>query len=361
MSVTVAEHRGHAGHHGNSGDQARDDFARLSEPFRHELLVYYYRMLGSVHDAEDLVQEVFLRAWRFRDQFEGRASLRTWLYRIATNTCLNALQHSSRRVLPSGLGQPADAPEASLTPRPDTEVPWLEPFPDRLIGSMPDDPATIVTFRAGIRLALIAALQHLPARQRAVLLLRETLSLSTAQIAEHLSMTPAAVNSSLQRARARLDTLAPASEAITEPTDPDRRALLDRYASAFERADVAALTKLFTEDIVVEMPPAPAWFTGPAAVADFFAFRFARRATPIRLVPTSANTQPAFASYTQRDDGTYEALHIQVLTLTPNLSRSGPRISHATAFADNKRLIESFALPLIATPTELQALRRSST
>lgn len=352
--MTVAEHYGSSGH--EDGGQDRDDFARLSEPFRHELLVYCYRMLGSVHDAEDLVQEVFLRAWRFRDQFEGRASLRTWLYRIATNTCLNALQHSSRRVLPSGLGQPADAPEASLIPRPDTEVPWLEPFPDRMIGTLPDDPAAVVAFRAGIRLALIAALQHLPGRQRAVLLLRETLSMSTAQIADQLSMTPAAVNSSLQRARARLDALAPASEEIAEPADPDRRALLDRYTKAFELCDVAALTRLFTEDAIVEMPPAPAWYTGHDAIAGFFAFRFGRRVAPIRVVPTSANFQPAFGSYGLRDDGTYEALHVQVLTLTR--TPAGTRIAHASAFGGNKRLIESFGFPLTATPDEFEELLR---
>ena len=316
-----------------------DEFTRQSEQFRHELLVYCYRMLGSVHDAEDLVQEVYLRAWRSHEQFEGRASLRTWLYRIATNACLNALQHSSRRVLPSGLGHASDAPE--MISGAETEVPWLEPFPDRMMGTMPDDPAAVVAFRAGIRLALIAALQHLPARQRAVLLLRETLNMSTSQIAGQLGMTAAAVNSSLQRARARLDALAPASEEIAEPEDPDRRALLDRYAEAFESADVDALTRLFTEDAIIEMPPRPEWFTGRAALARFFAFRFARRTTPIRLVPTSANgQQPAFAAYGLCDDGTYEALHVQVLTL------SGQHITRASAFTDNERLIESFGLPL---------------
>ncbi|HEV2344378.1 MAG TPA: sigma-70 family RNA polymerase sigma factor [Actinocrinis sp.] len=346
--MAVAEHRGGGGQYGESG-RDRDEFARLSEPFRHELLVYCYRMLGSVHDAEDLVQEVYLRAWRSYAQFEARASLRTWLYRIATNTCLNALQHSSRRVLPSGLGHASDAPEVPSTFS--AEVPWLEPLPDRMIGTLPDDPAAVVAFRAGIRLALIAALQHLPGRQRAVLLLRETLSMSTAQIAEQLGMTAAAVNSSLQRARARLDALAPASEEIAEPDDPGRRALLDRYAKAFESADVDALTRLFTEDAVVEMPPAPQWFTGHAMVARFFAYRFTKRPGRIRLVPTSANRQPAFASYRRLDDGTFEAQHVQVLTL----SESG--ISHATAFTENKRLIRLFGMPLTATAEELDRLQ----
>ncbi len=344
--MAVAEYRAEQD---SASGQDSDEFARLSEPFRHELVVYCYRMLGSVHDAEDLVQEVYLRAWRSHTQFEGRASLRTWLYRIATNACLNALQHSSRRVLPSGLGQASDTPDASMTPN--TEVPWLEPLPDRLIGTLPDDPAAVVAFRAGIRLALIAALQHLPARQRAVLLLRETLGMSTAQIAEQLGMTAAAVNSSLQRARTRLDTLAPASEEIAEPADPDRRALLDRYAKAFERADVDALTRLFTEDAIVEMPPAPEWFTGRAALTRFFTHRFGLRTTRIRLVPTSANGQPAFVAYRQHDDGTCEAAHAHVLTL------AGTRVSRATAFNDNDGLVEYFGLPLTATADEIDRLQ----
>jgi RNA polymerase sigma-70 factor, ECF subfamily len=329
-----------------------DEFTQQSEQFRHELLVYCYRMLGSVHDAEDLVQEVYLRAWRSHEQFEGRASMRTWLYRIATNACLNALQHSSRRVLPSGLGHASDTPE--VMPGPEMEVPWLEPFPDRMMGTLPDDPAAVVAFRAGIRLALIAALQHLPARQRAVLLLRETLGMSTGQIADQLGMTAAAVNSSLQRARARLDALAPASEEIAEPEDPGRRALLDRYVEAFESADVDALTRLFTEDAIVEMPPTPAWFTGHEALARFFAVRFAKRATPIRLVRVSANGQPAFASYAHRGDDTYDALNVMVLTL----SADGSRIVHAIAFVDDKRLLESFGLPLTATAGQIDQLNQ---
>jgi len=327
-----------------------DEFTERSELYRHELLVYCYRMLGSVHDAEDLVQEVYLRAWRSHEQFEGRASLRTWLYRIATNTCLNALRHSSRRVLPSGLGHATET--LRVSPSPDMEVPWLEPFPDRLIAAPPDDPAAVVAFRAGIRLALIAALQHLPAQQRAVLLLRETLSMSTSEIAGQLGMTAAAVNSSLQRARARLDALAPASEEIAEPDDPDRRALLDRYADAFERADVDALTKLFTEDAIVEMPPAREWFAGHDALYRFFTFRFTRRAAPIRLVRTAANSQPAFAAYARarQDDGTYEAMNVMVLTI------SGARVSHAIAFTDNKRLIETFGLPLTVTADQIDQL-----
>ncbi len=346
---------GHRAMQHRSSSQDRDEFARLSEPYRHELLVYCYRMLGSVHDAEDLVQEVYLRAWRSHERFEGRASLRTWLYRIATNTCFNALQHSSRRMLPSGLGQPAEyesglAETLNVSPGSDMEVPWLEPFPDRLMGTMPEDPAAIVAFRANIRLALIAALQHLPAKQRAVLLLRETLSMSTSQIADELGMSAASVNSLLQRARARLDALAPASDEIAEPEDPDRRALLDRYTEAFEAADVEALTRLFTEDAIVEMPPVLAWFTGPAALNAFFTFRFTTRTARIRLVRTSANGQPAFAAYRELDDKTYEAVHVHVLTI------AGNRISHATAFSDNPKLIPSFGLPLTATAAELDQL-----
>ena len=343
---------GHRAKQHDSSSRDRDEFARQSEPYRRELLVYCYRMLGSVHDAEDLVQEVYLRAWRSHGQFEGRASLRTWLYRIATNTCLNALQHSSRRVMPSGLGHASDVPDA-VTPA-NTEVPWLEPFPDRLLGTMPDDPAAVIAFRAGIRLALIAALQLLPARQRAVLLLRETLSMSTSQIADQLGMSAASVNSLLQRARTRLDTLAPASDEISEPEDPDRRALLDRYAEAFESADVAALTRLFTEDAILEMPPRPEWYTGRDSLSRFFTFRFGRRGGPIRLVRTSANGQPAFASYARHGDGTYEALHTQVLTI------SSAGITHAIAFTEDKRLFETFGLPLIATADDLDRLNQAA-
>ena len=193
------------------------DFARLTDPFRPELLAYCYRMLGSVHDAEDQLQETLIRAWRSYGQFEGRASLRTWLYRIATNSCLRALENRSRRPLPAGLGGPAD-PDGPLDPAA-AEVPWLEPFPDVLLDAESADPAAIVTSRQDLRLALIAALQYLPGRQRSVLILRDVLMWRAAEVAELLGISTVAVNSVLQRARAALRDAAPMRDEVREPAD----------------------------------------------------------------------------------------------------------------------------------------------
>ena len=196
-----------------------EDFARLTDPFRPELLAHCYRMLGSVHDAEDQVQEIMIRAWRSYGDFEGRSSLRTWLYRIATNACLRALENSGRRPLPSGLGGPGEYPDAPLAAaRP--EVPWLQPIPDALVSTGSADPAEIAASRQGMRLALIAALQYLPARQRAVLILRDVLRWRAAEVAELLGTTTTAVNGMLQRARARLEQAAPDQDQIHEPADP---------------------------------------------------------------------------------------------------------------------------------------------
>jgi RNA polymerase sigma-70 factor (ECF subfamily) len=210
--------------------QGSEDFARLTDPYRAELLAYCYRMLGSVHEAEDQVQETLIRAWRAHGSFEGRASLRTWLYRIATNACLRALENRSRRALPSGLAGPGDDPQGEpAAARP--EIPWLQPIPDSLFGTQPADPAVIVASRQSMRLALIAALQYLPGRQRAVLILRDVLGWRAAEAAELLGTTTTAVNSVLQRARARLAQAGPAEDDIREPTDPADRALLGRYAA----------------------------------------------------------------------------------------------------------------------------------
>src|SRR5215467_7788726 len=222
---------------------ASEEFARLTDPYRPELLAHCYRMLGSVHDAEDQVQETMIRAWRSYGDFEGRASLRTWLYRIATNACLRALENSSRRPLPSGLGAPGEHPEAPLAPaRP--EVPWLQPIPDTRVSTGPADPAEIVASRQSMRLALIAALQYLPARQRAVLILRDVLGWRAAEVADLLGTTTPAANSVLQRARTQLRQAAPAKDEMREPDEAGKRALLGRYAAAFENADVAALMAL---------------------------------------------------------------------------------------------------------------------
>jgi RNA polymerase sigma-70 factor, ECF subfamily len=317
--------------------QPDQEFTHLTDPFRRELLAYCYRMLGSVHDAEDLVQETYLRAWRSYSTFEGRSSLRTWLHRIATNACLNALAHSSRRMLPTGLGGPADDPDNTTTRLP--EVTWLEPMPDGLMGSAPDDPATIVASRAGMRLALIAAMQHLPPQQRAVLILRDVLAWPAADVAEILDTTTVAVNSALQRARVRMEKLAPASDDITEPDDPRRRELLDRFAVAFEKADIPALTRLLTEDAVWEMPPLLAWFAGREAIGRLLTAKLSGVPGGIRTVPTRANGQSAFAIYLRRDDGAYHPHSIQL----PTVTEAG--ISRVVGF-HHPALFAAFGLPL---------------
>src|SRR5580700_4768950 len=288
-----------------------EEFTRLTDPFRPELLAHCYRMLGSVHDAEDQVQETMLRAWRSYDDFEGRSSLRTWLYRIATNSCLRALETRSRRPLPSDLSEPARDPDGRLgTARP--EFAWLQPFPDS--GATGSDPATVITTRASTRLALIAALQYLPGRQRAILILRDVLGWHAAEVADLLGITPPATNSLLQRARARLRQVAPATDEVREPAEADKRALLDAYAEAFSNADVGALTKLLREDAVLEMPPLPTWFAGREQVSRFLASRVLTEPGRFAMTGIAANGQPALAAYLRGDDGLHRAHAIQVLT-----------------------------------------------
>ena len=314
-----------------------EDFVRLTDPFRRELLAHCYRMLGSVHDAEDLLQETMLRAWNSFGRFEGRSSLRTWLYRIATNACLRALEGRSRRPLPSGLGTANGALDGPLR-RPQPEVPWLQPMPDALlgfgtgVGNGPDpaDPAAVVASRAGVRLALIAALQYLPPRQRAVLILREVLDWRAAEVADLLGVSVFAVNSLLQRARAQIDQAALAEEKVREPRDPRRRALLDSYAAAFEAGDMGAISRLLAQDVVLEMPPHPDWFSGRDAALRFLATRVVITSGRIRAVRTAANGQPALATYRLEPDGTLHAHSIQVLTL----DQEGGAVTRINAFQD---------------------------
>jgi RNA polymerase sigma-70 factor (ECF subfamily) len=229
------------------------------EAFRGDLLAHCYRMLGSVDEAEDLVQETLLRAWRAAHRYDPRqASLRTWLHRIATNACLTALEGRARRPLPSGLGPAGDDPHVPLVPS--LDVPWLQPFPDARLG----DPADAVQQRAGLRLALVAALQLLPPRQRAALVLREVLQLPAAEVAQVLDSSVASVNSSLQRARATLRAAGPVLEELREPADPTERTVVEQYLAAFEAADVAGLTRLLADDVVMEMPPVDLWLAGMA-------------------------------------------------------------------------------------------------
>jgi RNA polymerase sigma-70 factor (ECF subfamily) len=318
-------------------NSVNEDFLRLADPYRRELLAHCYRMLGSVHDAEDLVQETYLRAWRSYDRFEGRSSLRTWLHRIATRACLTALESRSRRPLPTGLGAPsADAGDTLVE---QLEVPWLEPIPDAMTGADGADPAAIVTARQSIRLALIAALQHLPPRQRAVLILRDVLSWRAAEVAELLDTTTTAVNSILQRARAQLDQAAPTEDEIVEPTAADQRALLDRYVTAFEDKDIPAIVELFTKDAIWEMPPFTAWYQGAENIGRLIDTQCpAGGPGDMRLIPTRANGQPAFGLYMRGDDDVYRPFNLPVLTLGP----SG--VTHVACFFD-LRLFPTFGLP----------------
>jgi RNA polymerase sigma-70 factor (ECF subfamily) len=312
------------------------DFTALTEPFRPELLAYCYRILGSIHDAEDLVQETYLRAWRGFDGFEGRSSVRRWLYRIATMACLTALETRKRRPLPSGLGAPSDDHQVAVAPREPT-VEWLQPAPDARFGA--DDPAAVVATRTGVRLAFIAALQYLSARQRAVLTLRDVLGFRTAEAAEMLDTTIAAVDSALRRARARLADAGPVADDLAEPDEQIRRGLIDDYVDAFTRADPDALVHLLRADVEMEMPPTPTWFTGRHAVLGFLSARVLRPDL-WRMTPTRANGQPAVIVHHHTGDGRYEPYGIQVLTLR------GYRIARITAFNDPTLVATFTAYPL---------------
>lgn len=302
------------------------DFATAADPFRRELLAHCYRMLGSLHDAEDLVQETYLRAWKAYDQFEGRSSVRTWLYRIATNACLTALDGRARRPLPFGLATSGATENDPLTQ--DHEIPWLEPFPT--------DPAAIVTERESTRLAFVAALQHLPPRQRAVLVLRDVLRLSAAETADELEMTVAAVNSALQRAHAQLKDLS--EDEVVEPADA--KPLLDRWVKAFEAKDIPAIIGMFAEDVVWEMPPFPQWYRGPDMVAWHLTNQCPAVPHGARMIATEANGQPAYGLYLREPDGVFRPFNLQVLEV-------GDRITRVSSFFDLS-LFPRFGLPSTA-------------
>ena len=313
------------------------EFARRTEPFRRELLAHCYRMLGSLDEAEDLVQETYLRAWRSYGTFEGRSSLRVWLYRIATNACLTALQHRGRRALPSGLGGPADNPDAPPGPA-DPDVAWLQPIPDALVTPESQDPAAIVASREGLRLALIASLQYLPPRQRAVLILREVLDFPASEVATMLGTTTAAVKSALQRARTRLDRAAPEPGEISEPADPYARALLDQYVAGFENADTAALERALRTDAAIEMVGTRTWFSGRVTCLRYLAHVIGSPGD-WRMIPTIANGQPAAAAYHRDGDGLYRAFGLGVLTATD------AGIARILVFGGGPDLVAKFGLP----------------
>ncbi|ADD42108.1 sigma-70 family RNA polymerase sigma factor [Stackebrandtia nassauensis] len=313
------------------------DAAHRLEPYRRELLAHCYRMVGSADEAEDLVQETFLRAWRSRRDFEGRSSWRTWLYRIATNVCLTALEQRGRRALPSGLGAPAE--DATTPPRPaEPGIAWLQPIPDAQVAPRSADPATVVTAREGLRLALIASLQYLPARQRAVLLLREVLAFPAAEVASMLDTTTAAVKSALQRARARLDDVDPKGEPLREPTEPRTRELLEQYITGFENADTAALERALRADAAIELVGTRTWFSGRATCLGYLRTVIGR-CGDWRMLPTAANGQPAVAAYVRSADGIHRAFGIGVLTV----SQEG--ISHVHVFGGGADLTATFGLP----------------
>jgi RNA polymerase sigma-70 factor, ECF subfamily len=315
-----------------------DVFASLVEPLRRELTVHCYRMSGSLHEAEDLVQETYLRAWRgFRD-FENRSSVRTWMYRIATNVCLTALDGRARRPMPTGLGQPSSDPHGSLESRP--EVTWLEPLPDSVVwgGESADDPAAEVVDRESVRLALIAALQHLTPPQRAILILRDVLAWRASEVAELLNMSTAAVNSSLQRARAQVHKLNP-EEPTESLRDEHAKSLLADYVAAFQNYDVERIVGLLAEDAVWEMPPYVGWYEGSAAIGRLIDTHCPAEAPGDQImVPTSANGQPAFGLYMKQPDGKHHAFQLQVLTLT------NQGVSHVSVFFDTS-LFAEFGLP----------------
>jgi RNA polymerase sigma-70 factor, ECF subfamily len=288
-------------------DQARggdqDAFARLIEPYRRELQAHCYRMLGSTADAEDALQDALLGAWRGLGRFEERSSLRSWLYTIATNACLRAIERRPKRVLPIDYGPPADPHDRVAEPL--VESVWVEPFPDVLLAekAMPE---ARYEQREAVELAFIAALQHLPARQRAVLILRDVLGFSARETAAVLDTTPAAIDSALQRAHKAVDERLPdrsQQETLRSIGDADLKAVVERFVTAWERADVAEVVSLLSKDAVFAMPPEPTWFAGRESIAAFLAAVPLAPSSPRhRLVPTWANGQVAFGAYSWREE-----------------------------------------------------------
>ncbi|MCP9967800.1 sigma-70 family RNA polymerase sigma factor [Actinomadura madurae] len=292
----------------------RAEFAAATAGYRRELLAYCYRFLGSIDEAEDVVQEIYLRAWRSYATFEHRSSVRTWLYRIATNACLTAFAQNARRPLPSGMA--GSSSDINVPGIPDgTDIGWLQPFPTASTRPGPSDPAWVIESRGSLRLAFIAALQLLPPRQRAVLILRDVLAWRAAEVADLLGISPVAVKSILQRARAQLARTAPDEAEITEPAEPRLRRLLEAYVSALENADITTLVQLLRADARFEMPPFSTWFEGRDAVARFIGSRVLDRPGTLRLMPTQANGQPAVAAYRRGVDGVHRAHAIHVLTI----------------------------------------------
>ena len=322
----------------DAGRVASGELESALERHRPELTAYAYRMLGSTFEAEDAVQEALLRAWKGYESFEGRAALRSWLYRITTNVCLDMLNGSQRRARPMDLG-PSQAAEISLLGDPLPEVTWIEPLPDARVTPAGGDPAEVAELRDSIRLAFVAALQHLPPLQRAVLILREVLRWKATEVAELLETSVASVNSALQRARASLGETNLTSETASAPIDEEQAALLARYVDAFERYDMSALTALLHEDASWSMPPYKLWLTGHDDIVKW-CLGPGIGCDGSRLVATSANGSPAFAHYKPSPDGGYEAWALQVLDI------SDGAIAGICFFLDTPKFFPLFDLPL---------------
>jgi RNA polymerase sigma-70 factor, ECF subfamily len=336
----LALHEGELLKAARAGDE--DAYRRLVEPHRGELHAHCYRMLGSVHDAEDALQDALLKAWRGLARFEGRSSPRTWLYRIATNACLDFVERRPKRVLPMDYGPSSDPHGGPYAPI--VESVWVEPYPDQAfdLGDRLLGPEARYEQRESIELAFVAALQHLPPLQRAVLILREVLGFSAKEVAETLDSSLASVNSALQRARRAIDERLPdetQQETLGALGDERIQELVERYMSAWEDGDVDGIVALLTEDAAITMPPCPTWFRGRDAVAGFLtAFSFARDGRRVRLLPTRANGQPAFGSYRSDETGALERVSLHVLTLR------GGWVSDIDTFVD-PALFDHFGLP----------------
>jgi RNA polymerase sigma-70 factor (ECF subfamily) len=319
-----------------AGDE--DAFRELSDPYRRELQLHIYRIVGSAQDAEDLLQETLLAAWRGLEKFEGRASVRAWLYRIATNRSLDALRASRRR--PEDLQRMTEVPKPTRRAEPI----WLEPYPDVLFEDIPDEapgPETRYETKEAIALAFVVGLQHLPPQQRAVLVLRDVLGFRAAEVAEMLETSEASVNSLVRRARAALDARLPATgrERAPLPNSKRERDIVGRLADAFEAGDIDGVVALLTDDAWLTMPPVPWEYQGQAAIGGFLRDRALRRGAPLRLVPTRANGQPAFGCYFP-DPQSEIARPYGLLVLT----LEGDRISAMTWFTDSS-VFPQFGLP----------------
>ncbi|MET7851668.1 sigma-70 family RNA polymerase sigma factor [Streptomyces avermitilis] len=324
----------------SDGTATTTDLDVRLEKHRVELTGYCYRMLGSSFEAEDAVQDTMVRAWRSHEKFEGRSSLRSWLYRIATNVCLDMLTAGNKRARPMDLTDSTPLARAALSPRPDST--WLEPMPDVRVLPTASDPAEAAVAKESVRLAFMAALQQLPPKQRAVLILREVLAWKASEVAELLDTSVASVNSALQRARATLADRAgsAADAAVSDPLDEEQQKLLERYVAAFEGYDMAALTALLHEDAVMTMPPFDLWLRGTPDITGFMTTLGAACAGS-RLLPVQVNGLPGFAQYKPDPEaGGFTPWAVQVLEI------SDGRLTGFHFFLDTKRWFPLFGLPL---------------